>query len=135
MDVDAVERLLTHLEHECKLPKVRVIYATSYLQNPTILTLSLERRPKLLELAKRCSHGHRSLIVEDAAYPELRYEGPALPSIESSDPDNKYTGRASTFSKPFAPGIKTRYTAMPSGRMHEVLQQKGNHGFGSAWLS
>ena len=135
MDVDAVERLLTHLEAEGKLPKVRVIYCTSYFQNPTGLTLSLERRPKLLELAKRFSHGHRILILEDAAYRELRYEGPALPSIKSFDPDNKYTVLASTFSKPFAPGIKTGYTAMPSDLMHEVLQQKGNHDFGSASLS
>jgi len=135
MDVDAVERLLTHLEAEGKLPKVRVIYCTSYFQNPTGLTLSAERRPRLLELAKRFSHGHRILILEDAAYRELRYEGPALPSIKSFDAENKYTVLASTFSKPFAPGIKTGYTAMPGDLMHEVLQQKGNHDFGSASLS
>lgn len=135
MDIDAVERLLTRLEADGKLPKVRVIYCTSYYQNPTGLTLSLERRPKLLELAKRFSHGQRILILEDAAYRELRYEGPALPSIKSFDPENQYTVLASTFSKPFAPGIKTGYTAMPSDLMHEVLQQKGNHDFGSASLS
>ncbi len=135
MDVDAVERLLTHLDAEGKLPRVRVIYCTSYFQNPTGLTLSLERRPKLLELARRFSRDHRIVILEDAAYRELRYEGAALPSIKSFDPDNKYTVLASTFSKPFAPGIKTGYTAMPSDLMHEVLQQKGNHDFGSASLS
>ncbi len=135
MDVDAVERLLTHLDAEGKLPRVRVIYCTSYFQNPTGLTLSLQRRPKLLELAKRFSRNHRIVILEDAAYRELRYEGAALPSIKSFDPDNKYTVLASTFSKPFAPGIKTGYTAMPSDLMHEVLQQKGNHDFGSAALS
>ncbi|MGB7160217.1 MAG: PLP-dependent aminotransferase family protein, partial [Tepidisphaeraceae bacterium] len=135
MDVDAVERLLNHLEAEGKLPRVRVIYCTSYYQNPTGLTLSLERRPRLLELARRFSHGHRILILEDAAYRELSYEGPALPSIKSFDPDNRYTVLASTFSKPFAPGIKTGYTAMPSDLLHEVLQQKGNHDFGSAALS
>ena len=135
MDVVAVERLLTRLEGEGKLDRVRVIYCTSYFQNPTGLTLSLERRPKLLELAKRFSRNHRILILEDAAYRELRYEGSALPSIKSFDPDNRYTVLASTFSKPFAPGIKTGYTAMPPDLMHEVLQQKGNHDFGSAALS
>ncbi|HEV2294037.1 MAG TPA: PLP-dependent aminotransferase family protein [Tepidisphaeraceae bacterium] len=135
MDVNAVERLLTRLEADGKLPKVRVIYCTSYFQNPTGLTLSLDRRARLLDLARRFSHGHRILILEDAAYRELRYEGPALPSIKSFDPDNRYTVLASTFSKPFAPGIKTGYTAMPSDLMHEVLQQKGNHDFGSASLS
>jgi 2-aminoadipate transaminase len=40
-----------------------------------------------------------------------------------------------TFSKPFAPGIKLGYTAMPRGLMHPVLQHKGNHDFGSANLT
>src|SRR4030095_16010980 len=63
MDVNAVERLLTRLDEEGKLPKARVIYCTSYYQNPTGLTLSLDRRPKLLELAKRFSCAHRILIL------------------------------------------------------------------------
>ena len=37
-----------------------------------------------------------------------------------------------TFSKPFAPGLKLGYTAMPQDLLHAVLQQKGNHDFGSS---
>jgi 2-aminoadipate transaminase len=65
----------------------------------------------------------------------LRYDGQAMPSIRSFDTENKYVVIACTFSKPFAPGIKLGYTAMPPDLMHAVLQQKGNHDFGSANLT
>ena len=134
MDVEAVERMLAKLEREGKLDRVRFIYCTSYFDNPTGLTLSLERRPRLLEIAKKYSKSHRILILEDAAYRELRYDGPAMPSIKSFDAENKYTIIACTFSKPFAPGIKTGYTAVPPELMQAILDQKGNHDFGSASL-
>jgi 2-aminoadipate transaminase len=131
MDVDAVEQLLTRLEREGKLPRVKLIYCMSYYQNPTGLSLSLPRRKKLLELAKRFSKSHRILILEDAAYRELRYEGESLPSIKSFDSANQYTILAQTFSKPFAPGIKTGYAILPADLVDPILQQKGNHDFGS----
>lgn len=134
MDVDAVERLLERLEKEGKLPRVKLIYCMSYYQNPTGLSLSTPRRKKLLELAKRFSKSHRILILEDAAYRELRYEGESLPSIKSFDPANQYTILTQTFSKPFAPGIKTGYTVLPADLVDPILQQKGNHDFGSANL-
>ena len=134
MEIDAVDQLLAKIEKEGKLDRVRMIYCTSYYQNPTGLTLSRERRPKLLEIAKKYSKSHRILILEDAAYRELGYDAgtSGLPSIKSFDPDNEYTILASTFSKPFAPGIKTGYTAAPRELMEAILNQKGNHDFGSS---
>src|SRR5438552_8957889 len=134
MDVEAVDRLLEKIEKKGQLDRVRLIYCTSYFQNPTGLSLSIERRPRLLEIAKKYSKSHRILILEDAAYRELRYDGPAFPSIKSFDPENEHTILACTFSKPFAPGIKTGYTAMPPELLSAVLDQKGNHDFGSASL-
>src|SRR5688572_16697871 len=137
MDVDAVERLLAGLQQDGRLAKVKLVYCTSYYQNPTGLTLSAERRPRLVEIVRRFSAaaGHRILILEDAAYRELRYDGPAHRSIKSYDPDNRYTIISHTFSKPFAPGLKLGYTAMPDDLLHAVVQQKGNHDFGSANLT
>src|SRR5688500_131059 len=134
MDVEAVDALLARLEREGRLSRVKMVYCTSFFDNPTGLTLSLDRRPRLLEIVKKYSTSHRIMILEDAAYRELRYDGPALPSIKSFDAENAYTAIANTFSKPFAPGVKTGYTVMPHELMHEVLQQKGNHDFGSANL-
>jgi 2-aminoadipate transaminase len=135
IDVDAVEELLKKLETQGRLDRLKLIYTTSYFQNPTGLTLNLEGRGRLLELARKFSRCHRLLILEDAAYRELRYDGPNLPSIKSMDRENRYTILTQTFSKPFAPGLKTGYTAMPADLLKAVLNQKGNHDFGSASLT
>ncbi len=134
MDVEAVEKTLAALDARGKLQRVKFIYCASYFQNPTGLTLSLERRRRLLDIVQRYSRKHRILILEDAAYRELRYDGESLPSIKSFDAANRHTVLASTFSKPLAPGLKTGYTAMPPDLLHAVLQQKGNHDFGSPAL-
>lgn len=134
MQVAEVDRLLQRLRRTGELPRVKFIYCTSYYQNPTGLTLSLPRRRQLLQIAKKYSTGHRILILEDAAYRELRYDGRALRSIKSFDRENLWTILTQTFSKPFAPGLKTGYTAMPRDLMERFLQQKGNHDFGSPSL-
>jgi 2-aminoadipate transaminase len=135
IDVSAIEKLLGRLERENRLDRVKLIYTTSYFQNPTGLTLSAEARPRLLALARRFSRSHRIMILEDAAYRELRYDGTELPSIKSLERENRHTILTHTFSKPFAPGLKTGYTAMPADLLEAVLHQKGNHDFGSASLT
>jgi len=135
IDADAVEELLLRLQRQGRLDRVKLIYTTSYFQNPTGLTLMEKGRRRLLEIAQRFSGRQRILILEDAAYRELRYDGPALASIKSLDPQNRYTILTQTFSKPFAPGLKTGYTAMPPDLLEAVLHQKGNHDFGSASLT
>jgi 2-aminoadipate transaminase len=135
MDVEAVGRLLAKLESEGKLSRVKLVYCTSYFQNPTGLTLSLARRPRLLEIVRQFSKSHRITILEDAAYRELRYDGNALPSIKSFDAENRYTVLSQTFSKPFAPGLKLGFSAMPGDLLEAVLHQKGNHDFGSSSLA
>ncbi len=135
MDPEAIEKLLEKIDREGKLEKVKLIYVQSFYQNPTGLTLALPRRKRLLEIAKKFSRRRRILILEDAAYRELRYDGPALPSIKSFDETNEFTILTQTFSKPFAPGIKTGYTAMPPDVLEAVMHQKGNHDFGSSSLA
>jgi 2-aminoadipate transaminase len=134
MDVDAVERLIVDVERRGELPRLKFIYCTSFFDNPTGLSLSTPRRKRLVEIVRRFSTDHRILILEDAAYRELRYDGESLPSIKSFDPDNRFTIITQTFSKPFAPGVKLGYTAMPPDLLDQVLRQKGNHDFGSSNL-
>jgi 2-aminoadipate transaminase len=135
MDTGALEALLERLRRSGELPHVKVIYTVDYFQNPTGLTLSVERRKKLVELAKRYSTAHRILILEDAAYRELRFDGPDLPSVKSFDPTNEYVAYTSTFSKPCAPGLKTGYALLPPDVMDPVLHLKGSHDFGSTNLA
>jgi 2-aminoadipate transaminase len=131
MNTDALADLLARLERAGELERVRMIYVVDYFQNPSGLTLSLPRRQHLLELARRYSRRHRILVLEDAAYRELRYEGPDLPSIKSFDTDNRHVLLAMTFSKPCAPGLKTGYGLLPRELVAPFLRIKGNHDFGS----
>ena len=135
MDLDALEDLLARLGRTGELSRVKLIYTVDYFQNPTGLTLAADRRPRLVELARRFSKSHRILILEDSAYRELRYDGPDLPSVKRFDPANEYVVYASTFSKPLAPGLKTGYALMPSDLVDPILHLKSNHDFGSTNLA
>lgn len=135
MKTDDLEALLERLEASGELSRVRLIYTVDYFQNPTGLTLSPQRRRHMLELARRFSRKHKILILEDAAYRELRFEGPDLPSIKSLDDRNEHVVLAMTFSKPLAPGFKTGYGILPRDLVAPLLRFKGNHDFGSANLS
>ena len=135
MDLEALETLLTRLQRSGEIAKVKLIYTVDYFQNPTGLTLAAERRPRLVALAKRFGTDRRILILEDAAYRELRYDGPDLPSLKKFDPSNRHVIYTSTFSKPCAPGLKTGYALMPRDLLGVVLNLKGNHDFGSSNLA
>lgn len=135
MNLDSLEDLLTRLDREGSLHRVKLIYTVDYFQNPTGLTLSEERRSRLVDLVRRFSRSHRILILEDAAYRELRYDGPDLPSVKRFDEKNEFVVYASTFSKPLAPGLKTGYAIMPRDLVAPVCHLKGNHDFGSGNLA
>jgi 2-aminoadipate transaminase len=131
MDTALLADLLARLDKTGQLQRLRLIYVCDYFQNPSGLSLSLSRRQHLLELVERYSRHQRVFVVEDAAYRELRYDGPALPSIKSFDSDNRYVILAQTFSKPCAPGFKTGYGFVPRELVGPLLRLKGNHDFGS----
>ena len=135
MVADDLEALLTRLDRVGDLKRVKLIYTVDYFQNPTGLTLSVERRAHLAEIAKSYAAKQRILVLEDAAYRELRYEGEELPSIKSFDPENRHVIYAGTVSKPCAPGLKTGYALLPTDLIEPLVRLKGNHDFGSNNLS
>ncbi len=135
MEVAVLESLLESLRRTGELDRVKVIYTVDYFQNPTGLTLSADRRAKLVELARRYSTNHRILILEDAAYRELRYSGSDIPSVKSFDARNEHVIYAGTFSKACAPGLKTGYALMPRDVMAPMMHLKGSHDFGSGNLA
>lgn len=127
-----LEELLSSIEAAGDLGRVKIVYLTSYHQNPTGITLSADRRPAILDIVRKYSRRHRILLVEDAAYRELTYMGSPPPSIKRYDEGNRHVALLQTFSKPFAPGFKTGYGLLPSDIVEHVVNQKGSHDFGSA---
>jgi 2-aminoadipate transaminase len=107
----------------------KFIYVLPNFQNPTGVTLSLERRHKLIELADR----YGVPIVEDDPYGQLRYEGDHLPGVVVLDSqyrdsgDNCYRGNViylSTFSKTLSPGIRLAWVVAPPEVIRKLVQAK-----------
>ena len=92
--VEAAEELIK--KHH---PKMMYIIPT--FQNPTGITLSLERRKALAELAGK----YGVVIAEDDPYRDLRYSGEPLPPIQSFDEEG-WVVYMSSFSKYVAPGMR-----------------------------
>ena len=95
MDTDDLERVLA------ANPRAKLIYAVPDFQNPTGVTLSLERRRRLVELANR----YDVLVIEDSPYRELRFAGDPVPTLKSLDPEGRVVFLGS-FSKILAPGMR-----------------------------
>ena len=92
--VEAAEALIR--EHHPKL-----MYVIPSFQNPTGITLGLERRRALAELASK----YGVVIAEDDPYRDLRYRGEALPPIQSYDEEG-WVVYMSSFSKYISPGMR-----------------------------
>ena len=131
---DKLDRLLSGLYAAGQIKRVKFVYVVSYHQNPTGITLADERREQLLDLVRHWSAkaGHRILIVEDAAYRELTYDGEVPASIKSLDHDNQHVALCQTFSKPFSPGFKTGYGLLPSDLIEPLTLCKDGRDFGSS---
>jgi len=132
MQIDALEQELERIEAAGELSKVKLIYAVSYYENPSGISLSVERRRQLVELADRWSRDHKIFVLEDAAYRELRYDGPDRPSVWSFDPSHETVILAQTFSKSFSPGLRCGYGLLPKPLVRPIADRKGNEDFGSS---
>jgi 2-aminoadipate transaminase len=106
----------------------KFIYVLPNFQNPTGVTLSYERRLKLIELADR----YGVPIIEDDPYGQLRYEGEHLPAISVLDSQTRtqnesYFGNViylSTFSKTLAPGIRLAWVIAPPEVITKLMLAK-----------
>ena len=117
MRVDEVERLL---ERDRASHRIKFIYALPNFQNPTGRTMSLERRRRLVEVA-----GYYGVpIVEDDPYGELRFEGPALPSLKSLDTRGNGVLYLGTFSKILAPGFRLGWIVASPDALEVLLHGK-----------
>jgi 2-aminoadipate transaminase len=132
---EAVEDELRRLEAIGELGRVKAIYVTTYYDNPSGVTLSLERRAALVEIAQRWSRHHQIRLIEDAAYRELRYYGEDIASLRACDPEGNTVIHAGSFSKSFSPGIRIGWGILPPDLGRPVLAQKGNLDFGSPNLN
>lgn len=100
-----LEAVLARLATEGR--RVKLLYTIPNFQNPAGVTLSVERRPQLLEICRR----YGVLVVEDNPYGLLGFEGDPMPALRSYDDQGVlYLG---SFSKTFAPGYRVGFVIAP----------------------
>ncbi|MDN4473873.1 PLP-dependent aminotransferase family protein [Demequina zhanjiangensis] len=110
MDADGLipeqlDETLTRLKAEGR--RVKFLYTVPNYHNPAGVSLSLERRPQVLEICKR----HGVLILEDNPYGLLGFDREPMPALRSMDSEGViYLG---SFSKTFAPGFRVGWAVAP----------------------
>jgi 2-aminoadipate transaminase len=98
----------------------KLLYTIPDHQNPTGVSLSVERRAALVELARR----HGLLVVEDVAYRELSFADERPPSLWTLAPE--VVVQAGTFSKTFFPGVRLGWAVGPAEVVSKLVWAKQN---------
>ena len=106
MVTEVAREQLEKLRREGK--RCKLIYTIVNFQNPAGPTMSRRRREELVALA----HEYDTLILEDDAYGELRFEGKAHPSLYALDKGGR-TIRAGTLSKILGAGVRLGWLCAP----------------------
>ena len=89
-------------------PRLKFLYTIPNFQNPGGVTMTPERRKRLLEL----SHEYDFIVVEDDPYGRLRYEGGHYLPMRALDDSVIYLG---TISKMFSAGLRVGWIMAPPG--------------------
>ncbi len=92
------------LEEAIRRYHPRMLYTIPTFQNPTGVTMPLDRRKKIAALAEK----YDLLVAEDDPYHSLRYTGAVLPTIKSFDKCGKVALMGS-FSKVISPGLRVGF--------------------------
>jgi 2-aminoadipate transaminase len=117
MRIDALEALLDRLAADGRRPKF--VYTVPSFQNPAGVTMSAERRARLVEIARE----RELLLVEDNPYGLLRYEGDPVETLYSLD-GGDYVIYLGTFSKILSPGIRLGWLCAPPPVVEKVVLGK-----------
>jgi 2-aminoadipate transaminase len=125
---EALEATIKEVISEDK--QVKFLYIIPSFQNPMSSMLSMERRKKIIELAKK----YDFLIIEDNPYGYISFEGPMPPPIKSLDNENRvmYT---STFSKIVSPGMRIGWLCAQKDFIMKMTEAKSSTIISNALIS
>lgn len=101
----------------------KYIYLIPNFQNPKGITMPLQRRKDLLEVARQ----YDLLIYEDDPYGDIRFAGEAVPSLISLDSDGRVI-YAGSFSKTLSAGIRAGYLYGKAGVIDKLTMIKNADG-------
>ena len=122
MNTDILEgRLETLAANGEAMPKL--LFDVPDFHNPTGITMSLDRRRKLIDLALR----HGFVIVEDDPYRRLRFEGASIAPIKSLD-EHGVVIAVGTVSKILSPGLRVGWAIAEPEIVRRMALQKSDGG-------
>ncbi|MGD2178520.1 MAG: PLP-dependent aminotransferase family protein [Anaerolineae bacterium] len=96
-----------------------LVYTIPAFHNPTGVTLSPERRRRMLGLARQ----HNVLVLEDGVCSELRYEGGSVRSLYEMDGE-EHVVHVNSFSKFLLPGIRVGYLVAQPRLIERLVTMK-----------
>lgn len=108
-------------------PRLKFLYTIPNFQNPGGVTMTADRRKRLLELAAE----YNFIVVEDDPYGRLRYEGGHQIPLKAQDDRVVYLG---TMSKIFASGLRVGWVVAPRSIISRInLVKQGSDLCGSSF--
>ncbi len=117
MRIEELELVLERLAKEGRRPKF--VYTVPSFQNPAGVTMSLQRRQRLVELAR----ARELLVIEDNPYGLLRFDGEPLPPLYQLE-GGDFVIYIGTFSKILSPGIRLGWAVAPPPVMEKIVLGK-----------
>lgn len=102
ISINALEQILRTSKN------AKLLYLIPTFQNPSGITMSLEKRYAVLALAKK----YGVIILEDNPYGELRFAGEDIPTIKSLDTEGLVV-YCSSFSKILSAGMRVGFVIAP----------------------
>ena len=133
IEPEALQQTLEQLEEQGLLDRVKGVYLVSYFDNPAGRTAGPQRRRELAAVLERWNarSAQPIMLLEDAAYRQVRFSGEDVPSFLTMDPAAKHTVYMGTFSKSFSPGVRVGWGILPRELAQAVVDLKTNADFGS----
>lgn len=117
MDLDMLETRIDEARAAGK--RLKGIYVIPDFQNPSGITMSLEKRSRLLEIAQR----EDLLVFEDDPYGKLRFAGEPIPSMCSLDSEGRVI-LLLTFSKTLSAGLRLAVMVARGDLMDALVRAK-----------
>jgi 2-aminoadipate transaminase len=118
-ETGSIDMELLHRRIHYQGGRPKFLYLVPTFSNPTGITMALESRRRLVELA---SH-HRFIVLEDDPYYDLRYSGTPLPPLKSF-PDSDAVIHVGSFSKILAPGLRLGYAVASADLIRQLILLK-----------
>lgn len=109
------------LEAAAQSGKGKYIYLIPNFQNPTGITMPLERRQAIYQIASK----YDLFIYEDDPYGEIRFAGERIPTLKEMDTDNRVL-YAGSYSKTISAGLRVGFLYGPTEVINAIQSIKNN---------